>query len=402
MDSEECEHDEKRRRKKRHNFSDFNANLRTGDTKKRKLSTPFATKEKHLFRNERPMRHARSDHGKRRTNSDDCENGARTQHSYRVFLISSTKTTVRKRPGLLRPRPMRPGINSRHSEARFYHVSEVMHRKRESPAPHGVSPNSNLKSSRGQIGREARRASRLHPSIQSSGVPNRDPVCASPSWTGRACVACRLRRIDCRSSSWTRPRRAGLGLGLRQIVRNLAAKELRLVELGRVNHRGHALGPDALHDALDGARAEVVMLDFMVRHTRRRPASSCPRGPCSIPSAAPRQRRSLRRFGRRRRCLNQILGHALVVRQQLLGVFGQTVAAVAKARVVVAGATMRCSKHASSMTSRVLRPTKGSSYEIGMKSGTRTGVVGRIKTEMTKRSPIAQASPDHSLDSVRF
>lgn len=102
MDSEECEHDEKRRRKKRHNFSDFNANLRTGDTKKRKLSTPFATKEKHLFRNERPMRHARSDHGKRRTNSDDCENGARTQHSYRVFLISSTKTTVRKRPNLPR------------------------------------------------------------------------------------------------------------------------------------------------------------------------------------------------------------------------------------------------------------------------------------------------------------
>ena len=210
-----------------------------------------------------------------------------------------------------------------------------MHRKRESPAPHGVSPNSNLKSSRGQIGREARRASRLHPSIQSSGVPSRDPVCASPSWTGRAYVACRLRRIDCRSSSWTRPRRAGLGLGLRQIVRNLAAKELRLVELGRVNHRGHALSPDALHGALDGARAEVVMLDFMVRHTRRRPASSCPRGPCSIPSAAPRRRRSLRRFGRRRRCLNQILGHVLVVRQQLLGVFGQTVAAVAKARVVV-------------------------------------------------------------------
>ena len=63
---------------------------------------------------------------------------------------------------------------------------------------------------------------------------------------------------------------------------------------------------------------------------------------------------------------------------------------------------MRGSKHASSMTSRILRPTKGSSYEIGMKSGTRTEVVGRIKTEMTKRFPIAQASPDHSLDSVRF
>lgn len=58
--------------------------------KKRELSTPFATKEKHLFRNERPMRHARSDHGKRRTNSDDCENGARTQHPRRVFLANLT------------------------------------------------------------------------------------------------------------------------------------------------------------------------------------------------------------------------------------------------------------------------------------------------------------------------
>lgn len=58
--------------------------------KKRELSTPFATKEKHLFRNERPMRHARSNHGKRRTNSNDCENGARTQHSCRVFLVNLT------------------------------------------------------------------------------------------------------------------------------------------------------------------------------------------------------------------------------------------------------------------------------------------------------------------------
>ena len=90
MDSEECEYDEKRRRKKRHSLSDFNANLRARDTKKRELSTPFATKEKHLFRNERPMRHARSDHGKRRTNSDDCENGARTQHPRRVFLANLT------------------------------------------------------------------------------------------------------------------------------------------------------------------------------------------------------------------------------------------------------------------------------------------------------------------------
>ena len=46
MDSEECEHDEKCRRKERHNLSNFNAHLRARDTKKRELSTPLATKEK--------------------------------------------------------------------------------------------------------------------------------------------------------------------------------------------------------------------------------------------------------------------------------------------------------------------------------------------------------------------
>ena len=30
------------------------------------------------------------------------------------------------------------------------------------------------------------------------------------------------------------------------------------IAIGLVDHHGHALGPDALHDALDGARAEVV------------------------------------------------------------------------------------------------------------------------------------------------
>lgn len=60
------------------------------ETPKKEQSTPFVTKEKHLFRNERPMHHARSNHGKRRTNSDYCENGARTQHPRRVFLANLT------------------------------------------------------------------------------------------------------------------------------------------------------------------------------------------------------------------------------------------------------------------------------------------------------------------------
>lgn len=38
----------------------------------------------------------------------------------------------------------------------------------------------------------------------------------------------------------------------------LGAEELRRVERGLVDHHGHALVLHALHDALDGARAEVV------------------------------------------------------------------------------------------------------------------------------------------------
>ena len=49
-----------------------------------------------------------------------------------------------------------------------------------------------------------------------------------------------------------------LGLELVQVVRYLGPEELRRVERGLVDHHGHALGLHALHDALDGARAEVV------------------------------------------------------------------------------------------------------------------------------------------------
>lgn len=47
---------------------------------------------------------------------------------------------------------------------------------------------------------------------------------------------------------------------------------------------------------------------------------------------------------------------------------------------------MHGSKHTPSMTSRALRPTKGSSsYEIAIDSGAGTEAVGSTKTEMTKR-----------------
>ena len=44
--------------------------------------------------------------------------------------------------------------------------------------------------------------------------------------------------------------------------------------------------------------------------------------------------------------LDQVLGHVPVVRQQLFGVFGQAVADIAEARVVVVGASARPQTHA--------------------------------------------------------
>lgn len=48
------------------------------------------------------------------------------------------------------------------------------------------------------------------------------------------------------------------GLEGLQVVSHLGAEELRRVQRGLVDHHGHALDIHALHDALDGTRAEVV------------------------------------------------------------------------------------------------------------------------------------------------
>ena len=48
------------------------------------------------------------------------------------------------------------------------------------------------------------------------------------------------------------------GLEGLKAVRYLGAEELRRVQRRLADHHGHALGLQALHDALDGARAEVV------------------------------------------------------------------------------------------------------------------------------------------------
>lgn len=49
-----------------------------------------------------------------------------------------------------------------------------------------------------------------------------------------------------------------VGLEGLRVVRDLGAEEFRRVQRGLVDHHGHVLGLHALHDALDGARSEVV------------------------------------------------------------------------------------------------------------------------------------------------
>ena len=48
------------------------------------------------------------------------------------------------------------------------------------------------------------------------------------------------------------------GLEGLQVVGHLGSEELRRVQRGLVDQHAHALGLHAFHDALDGARAEVV------------------------------------------------------------------------------------------------------------------------------------------------
>ena len=58
--------------------------------------------------------------------------------------------------------------------------------------------------------------------------------------------------------------RVAPGLELGQIMRDLAAEELRRVERGLVDHHGHALGLDALHDARIELSRKLSLFDFVV------------------------------------------------------------------------------------------------------------------------------------------
>lgn len=137
------------------------------------------------------------------------------------------------------------------------------------------------------------------------------------------------------------------GLEGLQVVGHLGAEELRRVQRGLVDHHGHALGLHALHDALDGARAEVVGVglhrqavhahDWLLlagvhavpHHLQHLVGDEVLAGAVGLHDG-----------------LDKVLRHVLVVGQQLLGVLGQAVAAVAEAGVVVVAADARLQAHA--------------------------------------------------------
>ena len=122
------------------------------------------------------------------------------------------------------------------------------------------------------------------------------------------------------------------GLEGLQVVRDLGAEELLRVKRRLVDHHGHALGLHALHDALDGARAEVVgvglhrqavhahdrlllaLVHAVQDHLQRLVCHEVLAGAVGVHDGP-----------------DQVLRHVPVVHHQLLGVLGQAVAAVAEA-----------------------------------------------------------------------
>lgn len=113
------------------------------------------------------------------------------------------------------------------------------------------------------------------------------------------------------------------GLKGLQFVRDLGVEEIRRVQRGLVDHHGHALGLHALHCALAGARAEVVGVGL-----HRQVVHAHDRHRLTLVDAVPHHLQHL--VGHEILAgavgLDQVLGHVLVVRQQLLVVLGQAVA----------------------------------------------------------------------------
>ena len=132
-------------------------------------------------------------------------------------------------------------------------------------------------------------------------------------------------------------------LELLHVINHKAAKERRSIrQRGLVDDDGGALRLDALHDALDGGLAEIVRVRLhgqaVHAHHQRPLLLGVPHGGCRVVAGLlqhPVGNKVLPRAVGFHNGLDQVLRHVLVVRQQLLRILRQAVAAVAEGRVIV-------------------------------------------------------------------
>lgn len=140
------------------------------------------------------------------------------------------------------------------------------------------------------------------------------------------------------------------------------------VERELIDHHGHTLGLNTLHDTLNGARAEAA-----VARLRGRAIHADDRFLLAPVDLAPHHLQHLigdedfAGSAGADESFNRVLRHFLVARQLLLGIFGQAVAAVAEARAVTAGVNTRPQAHAVDDGAGI-KPAKDNSNEIGINS----------------------------------
>ena len=139
-----------------------------------------------------------------------------------------------------------------------------------------------------------------------------------------------------------------------EVACDLGAEEVAAAVRRLVHQHGHALGLHALHDALDRGGAEVVGpgLHGEAEHTDQR---LCHAGVDELVHALEHlvgHEVLASAVGLDDR-LDEVLGHVPVVRQELLGVLGKAVTAVAERRVVVVRADARLQADAADHVGRV-------------------------------------------------
>lgn len=145
----------------------------------------------------------------------------------------------------------------------------------------------------------------------------------------------------------------GLPLECNQVVDDPGVVKLGLLQLGLMNYHLNPFGLDALHHPLDGAGAVIIAASLhdeaVNAHHKFGTVLAALLRLLGLGLGSPDHLLGNKVFAGAvgaHYCLNQVLGHVLVVGQELLGVFRQAVAAVAKAGVVVVAANAGVKAHA--------------------------------------------------------